>query len=177
MKRPRRHAGFTLIELMISVTLIALLLTSIAVAMHASLTSYNQNETAAGQTHAVRLLMMRMQQDIRSAEAVDYEADYDELVIYPPPNDRGIDEIRYEHDWANGQLLYHRVSGDETTTAVLLDQDSLVQPEWMYVHYDVVRNPQGVYCTRRACVNLGVQEGGTWRTITFSAAPRRNLSF
>ncbi len=172
--RAGRKAGFTLVEMLIAVTLLALLLTSIGAAMHASMLSYSENDKAATYDQTVRLLQMRLRQEIRTAAAVDHTADYNRLIIYPPPNDDGVVKIEYEFDGSSRKLYYRRVTETDSVTQVVLSDSTAVKPNYLYCSYDTVQDGEGIWCTRRAFVTLGLETDGRYKTIVCSAAPRRN---
>jgi prepilin-type N-terminal cleavage/methylation domain-containing protein len=171
----RRQSGFTLIELLIGLMLVALLLTSIAVATHASLNSYNENAKFAALNQTTRVLLARMRREIRTAEAVDYQAESGNVVISPPAS-TGVDEIRYEYDYETQRLYYHQTIGGQTTKQTVLGGNSLVKPMSLYATYETVQVGE-VTCTRRVVVMLGLEVDGEYHTVTCSAAPRRNQSY
>ena len=171
------RAGLTLVEMLIGVTLVSMLLGAIAVATHASLYSYGQNENSASADGFVRMLLMRMRREIRTAEAVDFNADFNELVITPPTNDQGITRIRYEFDSGSQSLIYHRTANGETISQALADADSPVRIWWFWVTYYTGEADGGLWYTQRAVVQMYIQDGARYRTITCSAAPRRNVEY
>ncbi|HUS92684.1 MAG TPA: prepilin-type N-terminal cleavage/methylation domain-containing protein [Phycisphaerae bacterium] len=176
-RRHNRRAGFTLIEVLIAVTLSALLLAAVAVAMSASLYSYEQNTGSADSDQVVRTLLMRMRREMRTADAIDFGAPGNEVIIYPPANDRGIEKIRYEYDYGQQKLIYHLTVSGDTTSETLLDPSSPVKVLSFYTTYYTAQDEGGVWYTQRAVVQIYVQEDASYRTITCSAAPRRNVTY
>ncbi|MCD6304040.1 MAG: prepilin-type N-terminal cleavage/methylation domain-containing protein [Planctomycetes bacterium] len=172
----RRRAGFTLIEMLISLVLVALLLTAIAAATYASMKSYDQNVEMAAVNQTTRMLVMRIRRDVRTAEAIDYTAEYNQLVIYPPAEEQ-IDEIRYEYDYATGTLYYDRTIDGQTTRTVLLDQNGPAKIMGFYVTCTTGLDGQGQTCTKRVTVNMYFLAGGRTTSIVCSACPRRNLTY
>ena len=161
--------------MLFGLVLLAMLLTSIAVATHACLTSYNENAKFAALNQASRVLLARMRREIRTAEAVNYQAEPGNLVISPPAG-AGVDQIRYEHDYETQSLYYHQTIGAETTTQTVLGGNSLVKLTSFSPHYDTVQIG-GVTCTERVVVTLDLEVDGKHYPVTCSAAPRRNQQY
>jgi len=161
--------------MLFGLALLAMLLTAISVATHASLTSYNENAEFAALNQTTRVLLARMRREIRTAEAVNYLAEPGTLVI-SPPDSTGIDQIRYEHDYETQTLYYHQTIGGETTTQVVMGGDSLVKLTSFYAHYDTVQIGE-VTCTSRVVVMLDMEVDGKHYAVTFTAAPRRNQQY
>jgi prepilin-type N-terminal cleavage/methylation domain-containing protein len=172
-----RRPGFTLVEMLISVVLLAVLLTAIALAMRASLTAYRQNDNSAVLTQTTRALLMRIGREIRTSEAVNYEADDNQLIILPPDNEAGLEQIKYDYDSGAKTLYYDQTIHGSTTRYVLADRSSPVQVSSFSTRYEVVQNPQQQYIARRVVVTLGLEMGGQTTTFVCSASPRRNLEF
>jgi len=176
-KTHRRRGGLTLVEMLIGITLVSMLLGAIAAGTHASLQSYGQNEEAASADGFVRMLLMRMRREIRTAEAVDFNAQYNELVITPPAGDQGITQIRYEYDPGTQSLIYHQTVNGDTISQTLADIDSPARVWWFWVTYYTAEGEGGLWYTQRAIVQMYIQEGDQYRTVSCSATPRRNVQY
>ncbi len=59
-----RTKGFSFVEVLIALTLMAVLMTSIAAVVHASLQSYRENELITSMTQAARSILTRMMRDV-----------------------------------------------------------------------------------------------------------------
>lgn len=169
-----RGAGFTLVELLISVTLISMLLSAIALAMHASLHSYDENDKTAIFTQTTRTLFVRMRREMRTAAAVDFEAPSNKLVIIPPADGSGLEQIEYEYNSSTKTLYYRQTVYGGTTTQVVLDNNSPVTMTGFAVGYTIAQDGQGVYYTQRAVVEMTFDMRGRTYAGTCSATPRRN---
>ena len=182
---PVRHAAnrgrpaFTIIELLISVLLVSMLLTTIAFAMRASMDSYQTNEKIAAVNQASRALAMRMQREIRQAEAVDYTAGASKVVITPPTNAAGLLEITYLYNEGTKTLTYSQRYSDtgKNTTETLFDASSEVQLSSFVASYTTVQNTEGLWCTRRVVMTTYFTIDGQDSPLVFTASPRRNLSY
>ena len=171
-----RQRGFTLVELMIALVLLTLLLTAIAAGTHACLSSYAANTKSTTMTQTVRVLLMRLRREVRGAEAVDFEAPANKLVIFPPPSDGGVQKVEYEYDSDAGTFTYSQTIDGDVTSQVVLSRSTAVTMTDFSVDYDVVEK-EGVDCTQRAVVTMTVQIDGVSSTVVCSASPRRNQEY
>jgi type II secretory pathway pseudopilin PulG len=106
-----------------SLLLMSMLLTAIALAMRASMDSYEQNRNAAAVNQTARALATRMQREIRQAEAVDANtASNVKVVIIPPASPAGLQEITYSYNSSDQTFTYHLhytdSSNDTTETPI-----------------------------------------------------------
>ena len=181
-KRTRSHAGgagFTIVEMLIALMLVSMLLTSIALAMRASMQSYEQNRHASAVNQNSRALAMRIQREVRQAEAVDFSVPSNKLVITPPTNASGLKKITYEYVGTSRTLTYslEYIDSSKDVSETLFDPSSQVQLSGFYVTYNTVQNDQGLWCTRRVISTTYFTVNGQTTPLVFSASPRRNLSY
>jgi len=171
--------GFTLTELMISLLLVSMLLTAIALAMRASMDSYEQNRNASAVNQASRALAMRMQREIRLADAVDYTAGGNKVVITPPSNPSGLLEITYEYTIGTRTLTYtlDYVNANDDVTETLFDTDSEVSLSGFYVTYVTGVDGQSMACTKRVICTTYYTIDGQTTPLVFTASPRRNITY
>jgi len=166
------QTGFTLIELVISVALLAILFTSVGAAVSASLHCATENTDLAALTQSARSVLNRMARDIRTAAAVD--AEYDTITIIPPAGSEA-ELIQYHYDAEQGVLYYRPTIGGETNSYALMGGSGAeVQPVSCYFSYQLGQDYQGTECTKSVTVSLEIQAGANRRTVTASASPRRN---
>ncbi len=173
------RGGFTIVELLMALLLVSMLLTSIAVAMRASLDSYQQNQNAAAVNQASRTLAMRVQRELRQAEAVDYTVGDNKIVITPPANANGLQEIIYDYDTGQKQLTYslHYTDTGKNTTTTLFDSSTEVTLSGFYITYNVMQNGEGLWCTQRVVCTTYYTIDGQTSPLVFTASPRRNLTY
>jgi type II secretory pathway pseudopilin PulG len=176
--RPAGGGGFTIIELLTSLLLVSILLTAIALAMKASMDSYQQNHNVAAVNQASRSLAMRMQREIRQAVAVDYTCAAGEsmVVITPPTGASGLQDITYTYNSANKTLTQslHYTDSGKNATETLFDSSSEVELSGFFV----TRVPtQGTGpCTKLICTTY-FTIGGQSSPLVFTASPRRNQTY
>ena len=177
LRGPADRGGFTIIELLVSLMLVSMLLTAIALAMRASMDSYEQNRNASAVNQAGRSLALRMQREIRQAEAVDYTAGSSKVVITPPANASGLLEIIYSYTSSNRTLTYslHYTDTAKNTTETLFNSSSEVELSGFFVTYDTVPNARGLL-QQVICTTYFTLDGQT-SPLVFTASPRRNQTY
>ena len=163
--------------MMISLVLLSMLVTAMALATHAALTSYSENEKLSALNQTLSVLLARMRRELRTAESIDFQAETGQLIIFPPDDGSGVDEIHYEFDDAAGTFNYVQISGGETTTQTIMDGDSRIPMTSFYTTYETARDDFGVYYTERVNVSMTFDFGGEPVSIVCSAAPRRNQRY
>ncbi len=108
MKTPKRkrRRGFTIVEILLSLTILAILMTAVAFAFDASVTNYQANKSIYQTVNTARQALLRITNDLRSAQAVALigGADPDNTQISLVTN-TGAD-ITYRFDETAGKLYY-----------------------------------------------------------------------
>ena len=170
MPSPRKTRAFTVVEALLALTILAMLLASVAVAVHASMQSYTENERMAAVTQASRVILSRMMREVRTATDVDSTATL--LTITPADDGSGLEQIQYQY---TGGLLYYRrtVNGVQTTHVLLGDgADDIVISAFSIVRED---SGEGVPLSVKA--RLVLTKGTASFAVTASAAIRRNQEY
>lgn len=170
IKKFTSKSGFSILELLIALTLMAALLTSVGIAMKASFQSYSENEKIAAATQAGRSVLGRITNDIRTAEAVDSTST--QVSIIPPDNAEGVQLIQYEFD--GGTLYYRRTVNGTTTSYVLLGGNDDVTVSSFNVDREVGVDWQGNNCTKSITLQVTFVVDDRTLSLTASADPRRN---
>lgn len=169
----RTAAGFSLVEVLLAITLVALLLLSVGVALQASFDSYQENDKIAAATQAARSALGRMTREIRNAEALN--ADSTSITILPPSGGDWPDQIEYE---LSDGTLYYRLTEDSTETEhVLLGGTSGVAVTSFDVAHQMGQDAQGTPCVKTVTVKLQLNVDGQSHTVSASVSPRRNQTF
>ncbi len=170
MPSPKKNRGFTLVEALLSLALLATLLASVAVAVHASLQSYTANDRIASITQASRVILSRMMSEVRSAANVNSSAT--QLTITPPDDGSGLQQIQYEY--TGGQLHYRRTVNGVQSDHVLLGDgaDGIVISAFSIVRED---SNEGIPLSVKA--RLVLTKGTASFGVTASAAIRRNQEY
>ncbi len=173
MKTTHTHrpvAGFTMVELLISLALMGAILAATAVAMQGVFMSYTENEKIASVTQTARVVLHRMMREIRTADAVTSTAS--SINIIPAANAENVEEIEY--DLENGALYYRQTIGGITNSTLILDSTGDVELVGLTVARETGMEGQVSY-TKRVTVQFVVRAGGNVLDVTASVCPRRNL--
>jgi len=168
-----RQNGFTLVELLLAVAILAMLLAAVAAGVHASLTSYAENEKIAALNQTSMSILNRMVHDVRTAAAVDVA--FYTITIIPPTNAEGLEEIEYSYDGAT--LWYRRKVNGTTTSHVLLGPSDDVQVGVFYAVAETGLDWEGTPCTKSVAIRLELSLDDRVVATTVSAAPRRNQDY
>jgi len=173
MVRQERNFGFTLVEILLALTVSALLLAAIATAMHASLVSFKENQQIAEATQTARSILSRMTRDIRTAEAISYTTD--SLRIIPPIDGSGITEIQYE--FTGTGLTYRVTKNGVQTSAALVAADDDVQVYSFAIVPEMGQDWEGFDCVKSLALQITFEIDGKRFPHAASARPRRNMVY
>ena len=173
LKRPEK-AGFTLVEVLLSLAITAALLAAVAAAVKGSLDSYTENEKIAAGAQAARHVLNRLMQDIRTADAVDASA---LGVTIIPPAETGVSLITYDCP-GDGTLRCNKTyaaGGEEDT--VLLGGNGRFTVDQFTAYAQMAQDGEGEWFTARVTLRLEFTVDDRTTAITTSAAPRRNQDY
>ena len=170
MSRKIQGCAFTMVELLLSRAITALLLASVAVGTHAYLKSYEDTECLVSLTEASRLVLSRMMIEARAATDVDSTAA--QLTITPIDDGSGLQQIQYE--LTGGQLHYRRTVNGVQTDQILIGDSS---DDITISDFSVLRevDPQDVPVSVR--VHLALARGTESLSVTASAVIRGNQEY
>lgn len=168
-----RQPGFTLAEILLALTVSALLMAAIAAAMHASLTSYKNNEQLAAVTQTARSILNRMSRDIRTAQAISYNAGL--LTIIPPDSGNGISEIQYQ--FSGSQLAYRVTKNGVQTAYDLVGTGDDVQISSFAITDQTGQDWQGMDCIKSIAISATFTADGKSFPFNATARPRRNVIY
>ncbi len=168
--RGQHTEAFTLVEVLLSLAILAMLMAAVGGAVFASLDSYEENENIATATQATRSVLDRIARDIRTATAVS--AGSTQITIITPA---GSEAQQIDYEWDTGdRVLYYRRNVDGSTTSYPLLGDGEVTIDSFTVTYETGLDWQGTSCTKSVSVSIAIAIDGKTFTMTASAAPRRN---
>ena len=120
MARNAQRRAFTMVELLVSLAITALLLASVAVGTHAYLKSYRDNERIVSLTETSRFVLSRMMVEARAATDLDSTAT--QLTITPIDDGSGLQQIQYEY--VGGKLHYRQTVSGQQSDQVLIGDGS-----------------------------------------------------
>ncbi len=175
---PRRTApGLGMVEVLLSLSIMALLLTSVAAAFHASLHNVSENQKIASVTHNTRIVLNRMMAEIRQADAVQCYPH--KVSIIPPAGD--VQLIEYQLDGDYDRLWYRQTIDGVTSSHLILAPDDGVTIHTFDIFYETATGTDAdgnpISYTRRVTAELDVSVGENRFAVTASTNPRRNLTW
>jgi prepilin-type N-terminal cleavage/methylation domain-containing protein len=165
-----RQGGFSLIEVLISLALLAALLTAIAYAMQGSASSYSQNDEISAMTQTARSVLSKMAHEIRASNDTSFTGTH--ITIFPIASGSGLTQIEYNYQ--NGNLNYIT-----TVNGVVTSYPLITSTEKVRLSAFTVARTQGVDANNTACTavltaSMTFTAGRQTFNVTASAAPRRN---
>ena len=174
MRACTKKPGFTIVELLMSLTITAMLLSAVGVAMQASLGSYQANEKIAAVTQTGRFAIDKMMADVRRADAVSTTSS--RLTIIPPDDGSGLQQVQYEYV-TGGTLYYRRTVTGSTSSYVLIGGDGEVAVSSLVFTSLMAQDDHGVWYTKNVTACMTLSLGGQPMVLSASASPRRSQTY
>jgi prepilin-type N-terminal cleavage/methylation domain-containing protein len=164
-----RGTGFTVVEVLISLAIAAILLASVAVAINASAINYSENEKMFKTINCARQALFRMTTQLRTANAVEVDVNAPNA----PTNDctfqtPELESITYEYRSADNKL--YLITNSDSQEYVLCDNVTAMTFTKNTVLEDAMIKVKSVL------ISITVQIGDSQRTIASAAVVRRNLN-
>ena len=170
--RSERRAGFTIVEMMMALVILAMLMTAVGVAVDASIKNYHDNEALYKTVNTARAALLRITTDVRTSQAVALigteagnDADNTQCSMLTVD---GAD-VRYWFDAGSQTLYLKKVTTDEdfvlckNVTNVTFNRDEGSEAGTKYV-----RNV-------RVSLTVTDADGQMPQTLAVAAVVRRNL--
>lgn len=173
MNASPKNGGFTIVEMLLAVCILAVLMASVAVAFHGSLVNYRENEKIARTIHIARVVLDRLMAEVRTADGID--SDSQRVTIVPPVNPEQITQIEYE--LSGGVLHYRRIIMGSEESQPFISSDDDVQVESFTVSRQTAVDGEGATYTTSLTVQLVLRSGANRFPLTASACPRRNQQY
>ena len=164
MPRPPERRGVSIVEVLLSLSIFALLLGSVAAAIQASSTTYSENDKTAVLTQMARTVLDRMAKQARSA--ADINSDATSITIYS--DSAHLNGTKYVV--ANQQLSYVSITGGVQTTETLLGAGD----DTAVTGFSVVRQENAIPKTVAVSVTIELTYSGRKLSLTSSAVVRAN---
>jgi len=155
-------SGFTIIEMMMSLVILGFLMASVAVAFHASVINYHENENMYKAANMARQALLRITMHLRNAQAVAASETANQCSMITTD---GAD-ITYKYDSSDNKL--YLITNDVTTDAdhILCENVTAMSFDRTQVTPGVIRNVQ---------ILITVTIGDTSQTIATAVVVRKNL--
>ncbi|MCD4823570.1 MAG: prepilin-type N-terminal cleavage/methylation domain-containing protein [Phycisphaerae bacterium] len=166
MTKKHFSRAFTLVEVIIAITITGIILAALATALSGSLTVYDGNNQIAAINQAARVIMDRMGREMRMADNVDCSANL--LKIYPDgPTDP---YLQYSLNTDTGVFSYIQ----DGTSHELLGSEDDVSVQSFTIDLTQVLEESTLYTTL-ARIKLVLLIDGQSYSFTTSAVPRKNM--
>jgi type II secretory pathway pseudopilin PulG len=168
----RMAEGFTIVELLLAMGILAVLLIAVATATQGSMQSYNENTQITQINQAVAVLLQRMTAEVRNCTSATTTAH--SLSIMITPDAAGKTEIQYE--LLNGDLHRRDIYPAHTDDQVVLPAAGPLRA----TVFDISRVDQTdpvthlTYC-QSLTVKMTLKEGVNSASATASVCPRKSL--
>jgi len=164
MSTQKNKAGFTIVELLISLAITVLLLTAVAVAFNASAMNYKENKSIFDTVNSARQALYRITTELRTAEAVDSTTADNLCTLLRDPNDAG---ITYSYDNSNDTVYIIDIS---TSASYKLCEN--VTAMTFVKNTGVV---DGQVRVKSVQIAMTVSDGNITQNFSAAAVIRRNL--
>ena len=161
----RRAKGFTLVELLLSLAISAMLLAAAAAAFNASVTNYQENQEIYQALNNARQAMLRMTTQLRTGQAVTLDVPADPNRCRFSTSDG--EDITYEYQSDSHQLvLITNADGQE----YVLCENVTDQPDRPFF----IKTAIAGLC-KSVRISMTVQSGNQTQTLSSAVVIRRNL--
>lgn len=133
-----RRSGFTLVELIIAIVLLAILGTTMGTATYSALWTYEQVNGIADVNQTARAVIERMCREIRAADSADYTntAGSTTLTLYYPAGDPVYPPvISYSIDKTSGRMTYQQGSVGPWTLVGSTGDDITISDASLEIEY------------------------------------------
>jgi prepilin-type N-terminal cleavage/methylation domain-containing protein len=163
------RSGFTILELLLAITITAILIAAIMTAMSGTLNSYRINSDTAEFNHSVRTMLERLTREVRTS--TDATSATNTLTITPKDTTQA-DQVQYI--LSNGDFIYRATKSGSTTDYTLLGNDENITVDSFVP--TIVRRTDDDGVNRAILVKIAISytmDGETFPLVV-SASPRRN---
>jgi type II secretory pathway pseudopilin PulG len=159
--------GFTIAELLLSLAIAAILLAGLATAINASFINYRENEDMFKATNSARQALLRITNDLRTADTADPLSPANECSLITANGD----DITYRYNNTDNKL--YLITNDDSSDPdyVLCDNVTAMTFTKQTFVEDTLTKVRGVQ------VSITVASGNAEQKISAAAVIRRNLSW
>lgn len=161
-----KRKGFTLVEMLVSVVILAMLMVSLAVAFQASVNSYNGNESLHKATNTARLALNRITTQLRNAQAVATNSPSNQCSLIASDGS----DVTYNYNSSDRKL--YLVTNDD-----LADQDYVLCENVSGMNFSYVNtaDESGLNYVKYVKIVISVTCGQNEKKLAAAAVVRKNL--
>ena len=166
LRKAKSNAGFTLIEILLSLAIMGMVMAAVAMAFNASAINYSQNEAMFKAMNTARQALLRITTEIRTADHVG-------IIPGDDPDNSRCSMITSD----SRDITYRYSSGDNTlylddniasSSYVMCDNVTAITFERTYV-------PDDPSAVRNVRISITVSVDDLSQTLATAAVVRRNL--
>ena len=157
--------GFTIVELLLALTIASILLAAIAVAINASIINYRENEDIFKVINSSRQALLRMTTQLRTGDNVSV-SDPNNRCSFFTAEDK---DITYEYRSADNKL--YLITNDD-----LSDPDYVLCDNVTDMTFTKTLTDDGTDC-KSVQISITVAQGNAEQKISAAAVIRRNLNW
>ncbi len=156
----KKKSGFTIVEMMLAMTITALLLTALAASINASMINIKENEGSFKTVNNARQTLSRMCAELRTSKGVMVFEDFDYCTFI----NAGGEQIQYWHRDSNETLYLIK----DSTFYVLCDSvESLTFTKGL--------DPEDSGKVRNVQISMTIKYGDTTKKLSTAAVIMRNM--
>lgn len=177
--KTKSKAGFTLVEIMVSLIVVGMIMAAVALAFNASVASYTANEDMFQAMSAARQAMIRMTSDIRIANTVNDAEPATQCSMFIPigstPDPLDQRHVTYQFDGANNllNLIVHSDDDSPTPAGTYVLCRNVTALTFARTEVPGI-TPKEIKSVR---ISMTVTVGSESQTVSSAAVLRRNLEF
>ena len=164
LAKRKSNGGFTIIEMLVSLAILALLMSAVATAFYASAINHRENEDIFRAVHTARQALFRITMELRTATAVKHDDPANECSMVTAAGSN----ITYRYN--SGDNTLYLITNDDTADADYVFCDNVTAMSFVRT-FDtgdptMVKNVQ---------INMTVSSGNVSQTVATAAVVRRNM--
>ena len=164
MKKYESKAAFTIIELMISLVIVTIILTAVAIAFDACIASYQANKDISDAVIKANQALSRITNDLRCAAAVDANSEPNSQCAFISA---GGSDLTYRYEKSSGRI--YLIQGSSTSHILCDGISSAVFDRTTAV------DGSGLRYVKNVQIKLTVGSGNNAQKACAAGAIRRNL--
>jgi len=158
------RCGFTVVEILMALMIMGMLLTALAAAFSASVTSFKVNEDAFKLTNSARQALTRITTELRTANAVAVSEPSSQCSLVTSGNS----DITYKFDSTNNTL--YLVTNDSTS-----DDDYILCENVASMTFVKAVDPLDAGVIRNVQISMTLSSDNFTKSISTAAVLRRNM--
>ena len=160
--KSKSNAGFTLVEMLLSLAILAMVMAAVAVAFNASAINYSQNEAMFKAMNTARQALLRISTEVRTAQALALTGGSSQCSILTSDGR----DITYRYDSGNNTLYLD----DNIASASYVMCDNVTA--LTFIRTTVPDEPSAIRSVR---ISITVSVNNISQSLATGAVVRRNL--